>query len=200
MRRIVIHHTHKISNLVNLLEEDDVVFFDDCLYSQYIFLKENNNTLKQKNITCILGFTPKAVRPEGCPGIVEVESNILHDWLNSVVLKPEDDVSGEMLNGFMTLSEVKELLLEENIYLALHGGCHFKLENIYDKFQQYDIFYRDLKWGINKLKEFGLSTNTYVFPYEFQPFLGVKILENFGFYNIFAASERDRLPIETLIK
>ena len=32
-RKIVIHHTHLIDNIIDLLLPNDIVFFDDCLYS-----------------------------------------------------------------------------------------------------------------------------------------------------------------------
>jgi hypothetical protein len=32
-RMVVIHHTHLISNIMSLINDYDLLFFDDCLYS-----------------------------------------------------------------------------------------------------------------------------------------------------------------------
>lgn len=61
-RKIVIHHTHLIKDIMSLLKDDDIVFFDDCLYSQYLFIKKYIQELQLKNITCILGFSTRILR------------------------------------------------------------------------------------------------------------------------------------------
>lgn len=41
-RRVVVHHTHLLGQrIVDFLHANDIVFFDDCLFSQYNFIKEN---------------------------------------------------------------------------------------------------------------------------------------------------------------
>lgn len=198
-RKIVIHHLFKIPDPISLLRVNDLVFFDDCLYSQYVFLKRNNRILKDMRINCVLGFSPKAVRPDGNPGVEEIESATLHSQLNDAVLVPTDVAEGDFLNGFMTFPELVELMGDDNIFIALHGGCHFRLETIHDKFKQFDMFVGDLKWGMSRFNELGLKTDIFVFPYAFQPFLGVTILKNYGFKYIFAVNDYDRIPIEELM-
>ena len=57
--KIVIHHTCYIDDNVILasLRKNDLVFFDDCLYSQYVFLKKYAKSLEDMSIACILGFS-----------------------------------------------------------------------------------------------------------------------------------------------
>ena len=41
-RLIVAHETVAFpDNILDLLQQNDILFFDDCLYSQYVFLKKN---------------------------------------------------------------------------------------------------------------------------------------------------------------
>ena len=58
-RQIVIHHTHLFENVdvLSYLKPNDDVFFDDCLYSQYVFIKKNINFFIDNKIDCILGFS-----------------------------------------------------------------------------------------------------------------------------------------------
>lgn len=58
-KKIVIHHTCYIDDDIILaaLCQNDLVFFDDCLYSQYLFLKKYAKVLADKSITCVLGFS-----------------------------------------------------------------------------------------------------------------------------------------------
>lgn len=58
-KKIVIHHTCYIDDDIILaaLCQNDLVFFDDCLYSQYLFLKKYAKVLADKSIACVLGFS-----------------------------------------------------------------------------------------------------------------------------------------------
>lgn len=198
-RMVVIHHTHLIKNIVGLLNQKDLVFFDDCLFSQYIFLKNNIEQLKKKDIMCVLGLSPKAVRPIGNPGVYAVESAVLHNQLNAEVQTIDDEITGEYINGFMTIDEVKELLTDETVFLALHGCCHLKLENEKTQIMQGVKFRRDIKDGVEKLAEFGLSTDIFVYPYAHEPFIGRKVLSEFGFRYIFAGKDSKRISLETIL-
>ena len=57
-RRVVVHHTHLLGQrIVDFLHVNDIVFFDDCLFSQYNFIKDNENFFKEMTIDCVLGFS-----------------------------------------------------------------------------------------------------------------------------------------------
>lgn len=197
-RMVVIHHTHLIKDIAGLLNQRDLVFFDDCLFSQYVFLKNNIEQLKQKGIVCVLGFSPKVVRPIGNPGIEAVESAKLHKQLNIEVHSVDDKITGDYINGFMTLDEVKELIADESVYLGLHGCCHLNLENEENKILQGMKFRRDVEDGVGKLTEYGLFTDIFVYPYAYEPFLGHRTLDEFGFRYIFAGNDSKRIPIEKI--
>ena len=134
-RMVVVHHTHLIQDIVSLLKEWDIVFFDDCLYSQYIFLKDNIDILKDMNITCVIGISPKALRQEGTDGFYAVESGKLHEKMNLEIKTRDDVISGDYINGFMCKSELIELLNNENVFPALHGCCHLKMDGTVEKYK-----------------------------------------------------------------
>jgi hypothetical protein len=48
------------------------------------------------------------------------------------------------------------------------------------------------------LKQMNLATDIFVYPYAYQPFLGNKILTEFGFRYIFAGENTKRISIERL--
>lgn len=145
---LVVHHTHLVPGLFWLFRPHDVVFFDDCLYSQYTFLAENVDRMSEIGIDCVLGLSPKAMRPEGICGIREIESWRLHEALNSQVRSASDTASGDYLRGFMCESEVRELLSHGNVHLALHGCCHLKLETVENRVEQARMFSEDVDSGM----------------------------------------------------
>lgn len=44
-RKLVVHQVLDAKSLMSKLAAGDLVFFDDCLYSQYLFLKDNAEEL-----------------------------------------------------------------------------------------------------------------------------------------------------------
>lgn len=129
-RMVVVHHTHLIPNIVNLLKHGDLVFFDDCLYSQYVFLRGNSDALDKLGIIRVLGLSPKAIRPYETDGIYEVESSVLHNQLNEQVRVISNETNGDYIRGFMSMPEVKTLLTNKNTFLALHGCCHLDMTKV----------------------------------------------------------------------
>lgn len=197
-RKVVIHHTHLVPNIMDYLKPDDLVFFDDCLFSQYVFIKDNISNLKNKNIVCVLGCSPKAVRPNGATGWYDVESKTLHDEMNLEVVDAASNTTGKYINGFMSKNEIDELLVNDNVFLALHGCCHLKLETCKDKFAQISKFEGDLASGIKLFDEFGYKTDIFVYPYAYEPFLGNIILKRHGFRYVFAGTNSKRISLESL--
>lgn len=189
-RKIVIHHTHLIDDIMSLLNDNDLVFFDDCLYSQYLFIHQNKQRLQAKNINCILGFSTQIYRTTQIP-IIE-NSAILHDRVHA------NDNSA--FGGFMSLSELRELLCFDNIHLAGHGAKHLELEKITtSKLQQSQIFNKDITLMKKELDALDLHTEIFVFPYAYDDFpCAKKFVYNLGFKYIFAAYDSQRIEIEAL--
>lgn len=203
-RRIVIHHTHIIGNkaIIECLKPNDIVFFDDCLYSQYVFLKENAGLFAENNIDCILGFSAGLYAPEDAKQIYGVESKTLHDACNAKIRSIETaDALREYLPemaGFMKVSQVKELLEYPFCKLALHGCCHLKLETMDGGFLvKTQTFIDDLKTGMARFNELGLQSDTYVYPYIYPLTISDTVLRKYGFKTIIGSSVL-RIPIERL--
>ena len=191
-RKIVVHHTHLINDIMSLLKDNDIVFFDDCLYSQYLFIQKHIKELQLKNIICVLGFSTKLYRTNQIP-IVE-DSAILHERYHSN--------DNDSLGGFMSLDELRDLLSYDNIIIAGHGAKHLELNKMnLTLIQQSQLFAQDISIMTNDLKTFGFQTNVFVFPYTYDQFpCAKKIIYNAGFSYIFAASDSQRIEIESLAK
>ena len=100
-RKIVVHHCHLINNIMCFLNDNDLVFFDDCLYSQYCFIKDNNCYMQKHNMSCILGFSANLYRRHSQNPVYSVKSADLHEAVH---------MYGESkCNGFMSLDELDEL-------------------------------------------------------------------------------------------
>ena len=204
-RRIVIHHTHLFDdNIFNVFKQNDVVFFDDCLFSQYIFLKKNIKFFQEKNIDCILGFSSGLYSSEECKyQIYAIKSKILHDACNEKIKTIEDAnrLRDELpeLNGFMKVSQIKDLLENKNIYLALHGCCHLNLEKIENPINKIKIFMKDLDDGIRQLNSFDLFTDIYVYPYVYSFQMSDRALQNTQMKTIIG-STIFRMAIEKVIQ
>lgn len=197
-RLIVIHHIHKLKNPLIHIKTGDLLFFDDCLYSQYVFLKNNIDMLYNLGVGCVLGLSPKAIRSELDSGIKDIESDTLHKQMNEQIKIYTDTICGEYINGFMSLKEINEILKYKNVFIALHGCCHLKLENVKSKIEQSKIFLNDLDDGIRLMKEYNLITNIYVYPYAYEPCISQIYLKKRGFKYIFAGNNSKRIPIESL--
>ena len=204
-RRIVIHHTHLLDeNVLDVFKQNDIVFFDDCLFSQYIFLKKNIDFFLKKNIDCILSFSSGLYSSEECKyQIYAIESNVLHNSCNQKIKTIEDadklrDILPE-LNGFMKISQIKDLLKYKNIHLALHGCCHLHLHEIKNPIEKIKIFIKDLDDGIKQLNKFELSTDIYVYPYVYSFQMSDRALQN-AQMKIVVGSTIFRTAIEDMIQ
>lgn len=192
-RKIVIHHTHILGDelILSLLKDNDVLFFDDCLYSQYLFIKNNINILKNKNIICVLGFSTQIYRTT--QNIIIEKSEILHNKIH------QNNILA--YGGFMTIAEIYELSTYDNIYLAGHGAKHLNLENITDsKINQSKIFMSDINIMKSNLLSLHLTPQIFIFPYEYDMFpCAHKIITNLKIFKyIFTSNLYSRVNIETL--
>lgn len=190
-RKIVVHHTHILGEqqILSKLKDNDILFFDDCLYSQYLFLQKFNVQLLKKNIKCILGFSTHIHRTT--QKIIEYENSaILHDYIHKNI----DFAYG----GFMSIDEIKYLLKYENIFLAAHGSRHLQLNSrLYTKFKQTTLFTLDIITMCAELKTYNLSTDIFVYPYAYDDFPCSKyIVKKYNFKYIFAGYNSQRLEIE----
>lgn len=202
--RIVIHHTHVIGDkaILECLKPNDIVFFDDCLYSQYVFLKGNANFFAESGIDCVLGFSAGLYALENANQIYGIESKALHDVCNAKIRNIEiaDALRGYLpeMTGFMKVSQVKELLEYPFCKLALHGCCHLKLENMDGGFLvKTQEFIDDLKAGVARFNELGLQSDAYVYPYAYPLTISDVVLRKYGF-KIIVGSDILRIPIESL--
>lgn len=198
-RKIVIHQAYD-NNLIKLIQCNDILFFDDCLYSQYQFVINNIDKLIHLKTKCIFGFSTALYRREGMDPLLEVDSHVLHEKLNSYVnTKYDIDINDSALAGFMTINELCQMKKYDNMRLALHGCCHLHLTNVRSKFEQSIIFQKDLANGIEDWKKsFGENPGAYVFPYAYEPFLANTILKRNGILFSFAGNSTKRIQIEQL--
>ena len=120
-RKIVIHETccYDDWQILNVLQRNDMLFLDDCLYSQYVFLLKNIDALKDKNVACVLGFSTSIFRREDRLPIYDAHCAEFHNRVHS------GDKSAYA--AYMSISEIEELLKFENILLACHGDAHLDL-------------------------------------------------------------------------
>lgn len=189
-RKIVVHHTFRVKDMVFLLDNNDLVFFDDCLYSQYVFIKENIDMLKEKDIHCVLGFSSKIFRHDNALPIYEADCAEFHDRVHNG--------DKDALNAYMTICEIEELLQHNNVYLACHGSQHLDLKNMnFSKLQQMHAFTVDIDQALVDLDALHQKTSIFVFPYAYDQFpLAYKILNDRGFHFIFAGQDSKRIQIE----
>jgi hypothetical protein len=197
-RMIVIHHILDDEFVLCRLNQNDLVFFDDCLYSQYIFIKKYHQKLYDMNIVCVMGLSPKAIRPDNIPGISNIESHILHNQMNSHIKTYRDEIHGEFISGFMSKNEIDDVLNLKNIFLALHGCCHLKLENISNQLERIKVFIDDTNDGKKMLETFGYKTDIFVYPYDYEPSIGDAFLRRIGFRYIFGGDNSKRIYVETM--
>ena len=188
--------------MIDFLHADDIVFFDDCLFSQYDFIKDNESFFKDMAIDCVLGFSSGLYAAEDAEQVRDVESRILHDACNSRIycLEDADNLRRTLkeMNGFMKVSQIKELLEMPFCNLALHGCCHLKIENEKGLLNKLYSFKRDLREGLERLKSFGLMTSMYVYPYVYSFTISDKILNSVGL-PIIVGSTMLRHAIEDLV-
>ena len=205
-RRIVVHHTHLLENNWDekLLEDEDLVFFDDCLFSQYVFLKNCQKTIARKHIECILGFSSGLYADESSSSqIYDIKSSVIHDCCNQRIKTLEDAnqlrSSIPEMNGFMKVSQLKELLDLPFCHLALHGCCHLKLEKEKNLLKKIKTFNQDLQSGIENLTRLGLSVpQIWVYPYVHSFPTSDIALKKSGFSQIVGSQSLFRISVENL--
>lgn len=194
-RKIVIHHTHNIDEkqFLIMLHDNDILFFDDCLYSQYFFIKKYMSLFIQRNIICILGFSTKIYRTTQKP-LLDIDSAVLHDKIHLN--------HSTALGGFMSINEINELLTYSNIFLAGHGANHLKLITLTDnKVMQSKLFMFDVNEMIRDFKSFNMKTEIFVFPYAYDDFpCAQSIVHHNNFKYIFAGKNTQRVEIEHVIQ
>ena len=86
----------------------DLVFFDDCLFSQYVFIKDNLQKLQALEVDCILGFSSGLYASEDAEQMYAIESHVLHNACNRCIKTLEDAnrlrSSLYEMKGFMKVS------------------------------------------------------------------------------------------------
>lgn len=76
-RNIVVHHTHILNHgILDLIKSGDIVFFDDCVYSQYVFFMENAGFFMKNDIYAVFGFSTALFRQDGVRPVVETTSEL----------------------------------------------------------------------------------------------------------------------------
>lgn len=194
-RKIVFHETCYFENqeILRLLSDNDLLFFDDCLYSQYLFIKDNMSFFRKRYINCILGFSGNIYRREHFnPNFFAICSDC-HDKIHK----------NEYLayNSYMSLLELDELLANDNIHLAAHGFNHLDIQNEKrSEISKCKQFFNDIDCMIEQYKSFQLTTNLFVFPYAYDKILlSYSYLKKKGFKYFFAGENTKRITIESII-
>lgn len=200
-RKIVIHQAYN-PLIAGLIHDNDILFFDDCLYSQYRFVIDNNDMLMKKNTICVFGFSSALFRDEDVDPILEIDSHVIHNAINQFV-KTYHDVDNRHygFSGLMSISEIKQLMAFSNVRFALHGCCHLNLRIIQSRLFQMNMFISDLDDGIHLWKQhFDDYPTAYVFPYAYEPFLANTALKRRNILHSFAGNNTKRIPIEHIME
>lgn len=69
------------------------------------------------------------------------------------------------MSGFMKVSQLKELLCMPRVHLALHGCCHLNLKSSSSAIQRLVMFKQDVDAGLQRLRDFNMTTRMFVYPY-----------------------------------
>ena len=189
-RNIVLHNVFEYKNINQIVNRNDLLFFDDCTYDQYEFILKNNNLFNELNVNCVISFSTNIYRNEKLQPLSNIPTFELHNQLHND--------KKEALNGFMTISEIKNLLNNTNIFLGLHGHNHLELKNV-SKIKQMMFFKDDLEQSITFMKQNSLKTDIFVYPYDFIVLGSEKLLKNRGFKYIFPSKINKRTYIEEIL-
>lgn len=191
-RKVVLHETcyYKDDFIISRLNEKDVLFFDDCLYSQYVFFKKTIDILIKKHITIVFSFSTGIFRHKECVPCYYARCGESHDEVHNG--------NTFVLNNYMSLAEIHEICRFDNVFLACHGQQHLQLEKI-DKVDRSLQFLTDIKNAYNDLTDYNLVTNIFVYPYAFDNIIGSdKLLKQLGYKFIFANKNNLRIVFESL--
>lgn len=197
-RKIVIHHCHLDNEIIQKIRPRDLVFFDDCLYSQYLFFKMNEQALNDLTVDCVFGLSTHLLRDASIKPIYAIESHVIHDAVNETFRQNEEfNQLPDECAGMMSLAEVQDVLKHSIAHLAFHGHNHLDLNGV-GLVEKIRLFSKDVKVGADCLKSLGLRTDIFVYPYAHSFFTSQKILERNGFVQTFAGETTKRIPIESL--
>lgn len=193
-RLVVMHHAFNLQNACDCLKPGDVLFLDDCLYSQHVWLQENISKLASIDVLCVLGLSPCLVRPKHVGAWFDVASYTLHDAINSSM-----HASEKQLSGFMSADELLADSKMQNVYVALHGCMHIDLHRFDAFFEKVKEFKREVLHGIEMYKSiFNEQPLMYVYPYAYEIPGAASFLRRCGFQMQFAGNGAKRIPIENL--
>ena len=197
-RKVVLHHTHLIDDIEGLIEDGDMLFLDDALYSQYTWFYQNVYELMRKHVVVVLGISTDCVRSlEVAPRPIE-KSAILHDRFHKYIGK--DAIMAEKArDGFMSWKEIGRMLEFPFVYPANHGHNHLNLREMgKDLTTLIGMFMKDISVSQEILELHGMDTDIFVFPYDIDPPGTRQWLKTNGFRYIFGGTLSDRIEIEDL--
>lgn len=136
----------KISSSVKI---DDILVFDDGLYSQYYYMKEI------LNIKCKKYF---AISTNLISNIDEEQTWNINRNLAMWLYKEK-----RIKNSYMNIDQIKEIHNSKDCFLCLHGHNHLKFKEYMDK-------HKNLKWlHTNFIEDFKISMNTFKDTFNFIP-------------------------------
>lgn len=182
-KNVVLHNVFEYKNIENVIQPNDILFFDDCTFDQYEFILFNQNYLKENNLNCVVAFSTNLYRKESEPPIKNIKTEELHRL--------------KLNRGFVSLSELTELIRLNNVFLALHGHSHFNPKNT--KVINSMMTFRDeLNKSIMFLKNLNLKTEIFVYPHDYIVRGTESLLNEKGFKYIYPSQRNSRIYIEEL--
>ncbi len=187
-RNLVIHNIMDEDKIMSKIKTTDIVFFDDCTYDQFRFISDNIGYLSRNAV--VIGFSTDLYRKNDDVPLTGMTTKQLHDGLH--------EGNNDFKRGFMSISEIKTLKNVENVYIALHGHDHLFLEDK-NPYERSVAFREELRKSMKFLETVEISTNIFVYPYDFSDCLSDNLLRENGFYHVYPSKERRRIYIEDLI-
>jgi hypothetical protein len=172
----------------------DAVFFDDCLASQYLFVRRHMPEMR--GVRVVLGFSPGLARPDGAPPIEYMDSAAAHAAVNAAMRAPGDAPPDE-IRAFMSEAEVRELAAA-GAEVALHGCMHLNLRETPGRTERLAAFRRDAEDGARMLEAAGFAPGAFVYPYAFCEDGYGYIVEKLGFREQYARPGAYRIAVENL--
>lgn len=149
---------------------------------------------------------------EDAKQLEKVESHVLHDACNDAIhmVADADKLRNSLpeMNGFMKVSQLKQLLEMPFCHLALHGCCHLKMPSLKNArsnnltlLKMMKIFKQDVDSGILRLHELDLETKIFVYPYIYSFPTSDSYLKKVGFTQIIGSQDTKifRIAIEDLL-
>lgn len=144
---------------------EGTITFDDGLYTQYLFLKDNPDVCKRS----IVFITPKCIRNDLAKPYIEC---ILCDTAHAMY------VSGDN-KAYMSLVEIAELK-RLGVQIGYHSYSHLNISSAYSKAsQKLDKLKLEVHCMLEYQKEYGIFDNIFCVPYNDYSILNLylKLLE-----------------------